>query len=130
MTQFRQKRRKRKETWEHLPRFAFPPLCYQLTPLIALSLYVTGSRCWATQGHLNSLTCALVPCSLSPSTCCQNRAACLGVQFYLPGMKPSPRQSGIYKAWLWFKRLQKYPRRWQRLKERKGKYTGNFFMYE
>lgn len=81
VTQFRQKRSKRKETWDHLPRFALPPLCYQLSPLIALSLSVTGSRCWATQWHLNSLTCVLVPCSLTPSTCCQNRAACLGVQF-------------------------------------------------
>lgn len=61
VTQCRQKRSKRKETWEHLPGFALSPLTYQLFPLIALSLSVIGGRCWATQWHLNSLTCVLVP---------------------------------------------------------------------
>lgn len=83
VTQFRQKRSKKKP-WENLPRFALSPLCYQLCPLIALSLSIVGSRFWATEWHLNSLTCVLVPCSLTPSMCCQDRAACLGVQFYHP----------------------------------------------
>lgn len=128
VTQFRQKKAK-KTPWEHLPRFALSPLCYQVCPSIALPLSIIGSRCWVTQWHLSSLTCLLAPCSLAPSTCCQNRAAWFGIQFYhlCPWHEcSSPQESGIYKAWLLFKRPHKYPRKWQMLKEGKGKYVGNF----
>lgn len=85
----------------------------------------------------NSMAPQLLPVCCCPAPSPHPHAARIGQCglgsssiIYVSGMKPSPWGSGIYKVWLQFKRPHKCPRKWKTLKEGKGKYTGNSFMYE